>query len=172
MPGFVERCFRKHLAVTCDASPEFLYNLHSQSISVSEVGPREVPNWGTSSFFPADCGYRNFSPFISCLIVLQRSWINIFISWFYLPVVNTLLLFSERLTKFSRQDKEEHSHACWIGKLQVYLTILGMHEDLENNHFVLNRTTVLKRNFMLWSKRVWIILKICKNKNSAAPWID
>ena len=91
--------------------------------------------------------------FISCLIVLQRSWVNIFISWFYLPVVNNLLPFqSIWLNLTGRQGG--HSHACWTGKLYVYLTIQSLHADLENNHFVLNRTTVLLSlvggGFMLW----------------------
>lgn len=41
-----------------------------------------------------------------------------------------------------------------------------MHADLENNHFVLNRTTVLLRTFLCCGyKRVWIVLKVCKDKN-------
>lgn len=45
-----------------------------------------------------------------------------------------------------------------------------MHADLENNHFVLNRTAVLLTIFFLCceSKRAWIALTICKDKNDTA----
>lgn len=85
-------------------------------MSVSEVGARGLPNGGTRSF-PDHCGFRYLSPFISCLIVLQRSWVNIFISWLYLPVVNNLLPFSEHLTKFNRQDKEDTPMLAGLEKL-------------------------------------------------------
>lgn len=83
--------------------PEFIGIVNQNQVSAK---------WGTHTHFPIHGGLSNYNPFISCLIVLGTFWVNIFISYFHLPEVKNLPLFSENMTKFNTGGMTRCTGCC------------------------------------------------------------